>query len=324
MDRFLADVERLDNVSFRGAYRNPEDLAELYNIVDLVWSTDCNVPTANSRWLLTNGLYEAGYFGKPVLGMTGNAVGEFVAEHRTGWCLREPVEESLIDLVRHLSPEAYIAKCREILELRSRLFIETDEIDQIWAKLQARRSQQVPSRREKADEPTRGGIEEIATAQRRKVLFLGFFPPPVDGQRLITQSVFERFDKIAQVERYDFDRLPGLGSLSKLLSALGACLAMRRARAKGFSTLYMAPHSGAGLLFSCLIAFLSRCLGFSLAVHYHSYWNIGRSARLMATFVAICGPKAIHIVLAPPMERDLRRFYPVIGRVAVVSNCGFV
>jgi len=324
MARFLADVERLDNVFYGGPYRNPEDLAELYNAVDLLWSTDFNVPTANSKWLLTNGIYEAGYFGKPVLGMTGNAVGEFVAKHRTGWCFQEPVVESLIDVVRHLSPEAYVAKCRQILELRSRLFIESDEVDQIWARLQARRSQQVLSRREKADDPTRGGIEEIATAQRRKVLFLGFFPPPVDGQRLITQCVFERFDKIAQVERYDFDRLHGLGSLSKLFSALGACLAMLRARAKGFSTLYLAPHSGAGLLFSCLIAFLARCWGYSLAVHYHSYWNIGRRSRLMATFVAICGPKAIHIALAPPMVRDLHRFYPAIGRVAAVSNCGFV
>ena len=324
MARFLADVERLDNVFYGGPYRNPEDLAELYNTVDLVWSADCNVPAANSRWLLTNALYEAGYFGKPVLGMTGNAVGDFAAKHGTGWCLQEPVVESLIDVVRHLSSEAYIAKCREISELRSRLFIETDEVDQIWARLQARRLQQAVSRREKADEPTRGGIEEIASARRRKLLFLGFFPPPVDGQRLITQSVFERFDAIAHVEPYNLDGLHALGSLSKLLSALSVCLAMPRARAKGFSTLYLAPHSGAGLLLSCLIAFLGRCWGYSLAVHYHSYWNIGRPARLMATFVAICGPKAIHIVLAPPMERDLRRFYPVIGRVAAVSNCGFI
>ena len=324
MDRFLADVERLDNVFYGGPYRNPEDLAEIYNAVDLVWSTDCNVPSANSKWLLTNGLYEAGYFGKPVLGMTGTAVGEFITKHGTGWCIQQPLVESLINVVRRLSPDVYIAKSREILEMRSRLFVETDEVDQIWARVQARRSPQVVSHRAKADEPTHGGIDGSAPAERRKMLCLGFFPPPVDGQRLITQTVFERFDKIAQVERYDFDRLHKLGSLSKLFSALGACLAMLRARAKGFSVLYMAPHSGTGLLFSCFVAFFARCLGYSLAVHYHSYWNIGRRSRLMATFVAICGPKAIHIALAPPMERDLRRFYPAIGRVAVVSNCGLI
>jgi succinoglycan biosynthesis protein ExoL len=323
MPQFLADVERLDNVIYGGPYRNPEDLAEVYNSIDLVWSTDCNVPTANSKWLLTNGLYEAGYFGKPVLGMAGNAVGEFVAKHGTGWCLQELVVESLINFIRELSPEAYIAKCREVLEMRSRLFIETDEIDRIWARLQARRSQRVPGLSEMTDEPRRGGIREISSTRARKLLFLGFFPPPVDGQRLITQRVFERFSAIAQVQHYNFDRMHALGPLSKLLSALGACLTMLRARAKGYSTLYLAPHSGTGLLFSCLIAFLGRCWGYSLAVHYHSYWNIGRRSLLMATFTAICGPRATHIVLAPPMERDLRRFYPAVTRVAAVSNCAF-
>ncbi|MGO8917846.1 MAG: glycosyltransferase [Stellaceae bacterium] len=323
MDRFLADVERLDNVVYGGPYRNPEDLAEIYNAVDLVWSTDCNSLTGNSKWLLTNGLYEAGYFGKPVLGMVGTAVGEFVAEHGTGWCIEAPLARSLVDVVRHLSPEVYTAKCREILRMRSRLFIETDEVDQIWARLQAR-SQQVVSHREKADEAARNGIEGIASTERRKLLCLGLFPPPVDGQRLITQAVFERFDEMAQVEGYDLDRLHWLRSLSRPLSALGACLAMLRARVKGFSALYLAPHSGTGLLLSCVVALVARCLGYSLAVHYHSYWNIGRRSRLMTIFVAICGAKAIHIVLAPPMGRDLRRFYPGIGRVAAVSNCGFI
>jgi succinoglycan biosynthesis protein ExoL len=324
MDRFLADVEGLENVVYGGPYRNPEDLAEIYNAVDLVWSTDCNALTGNSKWLLTNGLYEAGYFGKPVLGMVGTAVGEFVAEHGTGWCIEAPTAPSLINVIRDLSPEIYAAKCREILRMRSRLFVETDEVDQIWARLEARPSQQVVSRRETTDEPARDGIEGVASTQRSKLLCLGLFPPPVDGQRLITQAVFERFDEMAQVEYYDLDRLQRLRVLSRPLSALGACFAILRARVKGFSALYLAPHSGRGLLLSCLVALVARCLGYSLAVHYHSYRNVERRSRLMTIFVAICGAKAIHVVLAPPMGRDLRRLYPGIGRVAAVSNCGFI
>jgi succinoglycan biosynthesis protein ExoL len=324
MERFLADVGRLDNVFYGGPYRNPEDLADIYNAVDLVWSADCNAPAANSKWLLTNGLYEAGYFGKPVLGMTGNAVGEFLIRHGTGWCLKEPVAESAIEFIRGLSPEAYAAKCREILKQRSRLFIETDEIDQICLTLRVRQSRSIASRPRIGGEPVRRAVEKSGPARTGRLLVLGFFPPPVDGQRVITQSVFEHFETIAQVERYNFGRLHALGSLSKLFSALGACLAMLRARLRGFTALYLAPHSGGGLLFCCVIALLARCLGYSFAVHYHSYWYIGRSARLMATFVAICGPKAIHIVLAPPMERDIRRFYPLIRNVVALSNCGFI
>ena len=323
MEGFLADVGRLDNVCYGGPYRNPEDLADMYNAVDLVWSADCNAPAANSKWLLTNGLYEAGYFGKPVLGMSSNAVGEFLISHGTGWCLKEPIAESVIELIRGLSPEAYAAKRSEILKQRSRLFIETDEIDEICRTLRRRQSG-AASRPEIGGEPLRRAVEERDQAPAGRLLLLGFFPPPVDGQRVITQSVFEHFKTIAEVESYNFDRLRALGSLSKLFSALGACFAMLRARFRGFNALYLAPHSGGGLLFCCLIALLARCLGYSFAVHYHSYWYMGRSARVRAGFIAICGPKAIHIVLAPPMERDIRRFYPSIRNVVALSNCGFI
>src|SRR5258708_38478475 len=51
---------------------------------------------------------------------------------------------------------------------------------------------------------------------------------------------------------------------------------------------------------------------------------MGRHSSLMATFIAVCGQKAMHIVLAPPMERDLRHFYPSVQNVMGLSNCGFI
>ncbi len=50
MENFLRDIERLDNVFYGGPFRNPQDLAEIYGAVDLVWSADCNGETdASSR-----------------------------------------------------------------------------------------------------------------------------------------------------------------------------------------------------------------------------------------------------------------------------------
>ena len=133
MNRFLEDVRRLKNVTYGGPYRNPEELAELYAAVDLVWSVDCNAPNTNSKWLLTNALYEGGYFGKPVLGIAGDAVGEFVKHHRTGWCLETPVASHLVDFIRRLSLADYEARCRVIAAARAELFVETDEIDRVWS-----------------------------------------------------------------------------------------------------------------------------------------------------------------------------------------------
>ncbi|HEV2547895.1 MAG TPA: hypothetical protein VGU20_11195 [Stellaceae bacterium] len=136
MDRFLADVQRLNNVTYGGPYRNPEDLPDIYNSIDLVWSIDCVAPDSNSKWLLTNALYEAGYFGKPLLGIAGNAVGQFAKSRKIGWCIDTPVATQLVDFIKHLSAEDYEATCRAIETQQDELFTETDEIDRLWMAVQ--------------------------------------------------------------------------------------------------------------------------------------------------------------------------------------------
>jgi glycosyltransferase involved in cell wall biosynthesis len=180
-------------------------------------------------------------------------------------------------------------------------------------------------RRDRAlDEPGQSADAEAASRHRHKLLFIGLFPPPVNGQRVVTQCMFERLSAIASVTGYDTDRFRRLGALSKPLSTLVACIVLIWARLGGCTSLYLAPHSGAGLIYSCLIALVSRCCGYALAVHYHSYRNFGRYTRLMGAFLGICGPNALHVVLAPPMARDLRRLYRSARHVTVVSNTTFV
>lgn len=337
MDRFLADVDALDNVTYGGPYRNPEDLAEVYGAVDLVWSTDFNFPNTNSKWVLTNGIYEAGFFNKPVLGLVGSAVGEFLSKHGSGWTLSEPMEESLMRFIRNLTPERYEAKRREIAALPAQLFIEGNEIAAIWQMVQERgAAENLPKMRERiprldADEPEPADagasvpdLGEAGFAARRKIVVMGLFPPPINGQRIVNQRMLECFDAAATVLRCDIDRFPSIGKFSKLFSAILGCGLLLRARMRGFSTVYLAPHSGAGLICSCLLALTARSAGFRLAVHYHSYRNLGRRSRLMSAFLALCGPDALHIVLAPPMADDLRRFYPSVRQVTVLSNTTFV
>jgi succinoglycan biosynthesis protein ExoL len=136
MENFLRDIENLDNAVYGGPFRNPDDLAEIYNAVDLVWSADCNALGANSKWLLTNGIYEAGHFGKPVIGLARTAVGEFLAQYQSGWTLDDPPEEALISLMQGLTPEAYCDKQTAIFELNQDRFAETGEIDAIWRMVQ--------------------------------------------------------------------------------------------------------------------------------------------------------------------------------------------
>jgi glycosyltransferase involved in cell wall biosynthesis len=170
----------------------------------------------------------------------------------------------------------------------------------------------------------RRAVEASTDSRRRKVLVLGFFPPPIDGQRIITERMFREIASETTAIRRELDRFPSLGVLSKPLSVLIAVILMPVARLAGFSAIYLAPHSGIGLLYSSLLAGASRLFGFSLSVHYHSYRNMRRRSPVMGLFLALCGPRAVHIVLAPPMEWGLRRFYKSVKRTEVLSNSVFI
>ena len=136
MASFLSDIALLPNVTYGGGFSNPDDLARIYGAVHLIWSIDCNDLAANSKWLLTNSLYEAGYLKKPVLALSNTAVGQFVAAWGCGWCLEEPIEQNLARFVTELSPDEYNSKISNMTTLTSELFSETNEIEQIWALLQ--------------------------------------------------------------------------------------------------------------------------------------------------------------------------------------------
>lgn len=164
---------------------------------------------------------------------------------------------------------------------------------------------------------------ESVRSLRRKVLVLGLFPPPVNGQRIVTQRMFDEIALATTAIRRELDRFPRLGLLSKPISAMAASFVMAPARLAGFSAVYLAPHSGIGLLYSSFLAAASRLFGFTLFVHYHSYRNMRRHSPLMALFLVLCGPRAVHIVLAPPMESGLRRWYGGVARVEVLSNAVF-
>jgi succinoglycan biosynthesis protein ExoL len=103
----LPDFEqRIDgrpNVEFRGRYRWPEDLELIYGNVDLVWAGDFHDPSANSKWLLPNRLYEGGYFGTPPIAPADSETGRWIERHGFGFTLEEPLEETFPKLLEGLT-----------------------------------------------------------------------------------------------------------------------------------------------------------------------------------------------------------------------------
>ncbi len=171
------------------------------------------------------------------------------------------------------------------------------------------------------------GDKPIQSARRSPtVLFYGLLPPPLDGQRIVTKLMLDRLARVTPVSTYNLhpDRgRSGSAGLEKLICTLRGLPWMFARRLRGCKCLYLAPYSGRGIAYACMLATAARVLRFRIFVHYHSSMHFARFSWLMAAFLWICGGEAVHIVLAPQMGTALRRLYGSEKQTFVLSNSAF-
>ncbi|WP_081162561.1 glycosyl transferase family 1 [Ensifer aridi] len=99
---------------FEGAYRNPEDLADIYGDVHFTWAIDFFEEGQNSAWLLPNRLYEGCRHGRIPIAMKGTETARFLAVRGIGLVLEEADAESLAALVGSMTPDAYADNAERI------------------------------------------------------------------------------------------------------------------------------------------------------------------------------------------------------------------
>jgi succinoglycan biosynthesis protein ExoL len=125
--QFNNDLARHDNMVYGGPYVNPDDLAEIYDAVDLVWTIDLEHEDANSRWLLPCRLYEAGALGTPCIGARGFEVGNRIEALGAGWTESVPFEENLIRFFTGLTDADYYAARERLARLPRSLFVSDED-----------------------------------------------------------------------------------------------------------------------------------------------------------------------------------------------------
>lgn len=123
---FHERIRRRPNMRYRGRYRSPDDLAEIYQSIDLIWAGDFHDADHNSRWLLPNRLYEGGYFSTPAIAPAGSETGRWIADCGAGFVISEPIESALPALVRDLlaAPEKIVDAQARLLSLPRETFIQ--------------------------------------------------------------------------------------------------------------------------------------------------------------------------------------------------------
>jgi hypothetical protein len=97
-DDFDAFVRNEPFMTFHGPYRNPEDLAAIYNEVQFSWAIDFFEEGQNSDWLLPNRLYEGCLYGAVPVAMQGTETARMLAAMEIGLSLPEPSAEGLCTL----------------------------------------------------------------------------------------------------------------------------------------------------------------------------------------------------------------------------------
>jgi len=119
---FRAEVDATRWVEYTGPYNYAEDLPGLYSRVHMTWCFDFENPTANSRWLLPNRVYESGLFGVPMLSEGGTATGDKVRELAAGWVLEGDIEAELTTLLQQLQSEDWSHRAALVASLPREVF----------------------------------------------------------------------------------------------------------------------------------------------------------------------------------------------------------
>ncbi len=104
---FEALVAQSPHVSFHGSYRNPEDLASIYEDVHFSWAVDFYEEGENSAWLLPNRIYEGSFYGAVPIALSSVETGAWLKPHAAGVLLGGSPAEDLKEFFNTLDPAQY-------------------------------------------------------------------------------------------------------------------------------------------------------------------------------------------------------------------------
>lgn len=135
-DDFNGFVANAPHVSFQGAYKNPEDLASIYNEVQFTWAIDFFEEGQNSSWLLPNRLYEGCLYGTLPITVAGTETARFIETRDIGHVLPSADATTLETLFRGLSEQAYLDEFQKLTAIdRQQWITDTNDCVQLVHKL---------------------------------------------------------------------------------------------------------------------------------------------------------------------------------------------
>jgi len=87
LDGYEEDLAAIPELDYRGPYKNPDDLVDVYDGIDISWVADSSSGGPEARWTRSNRFYEACAFARPMLVYSHQADGFAADEHGLGLLL---------------------------------------------------------------------------------------------------------------------------------------------------------------------------------------------------------------------------------------------
>jgi glycosyltransferase involved in cell wall biosynthesis len=163
-----------------------------------------------------------------------------------------------------------------------------------------------------------------------KVIFVGQFPPPINGLTFITSRLASALEQ-AGYDLAIINTTGPAGNRSVLFHAARLAKISRALFSIASNALlgksevcYFTAEGGLGLIYSVMLAIWARLFGLRTYIHHHSFSYIVRRRPLMKLLLACFGAEAIHICLSSGMAQDLANCYGQAIHSIVLSNAAFV
>jgi glycosyltransferase involved in cell wall biosynthesis len=163
-----------------------------------------------------------------------------------------------------------------------------------------------------------------------RVVFVGQFPPPINGLTFITSRLASALEEagyeIAAVNTaVPTRRRSILFHMSRVAKVVRAMTLIASDALSGKSRVcYFTAEGGFGLVYSVIIASCARLCRFRIYIHHHSFSYIVRPNRLMKLLLSCSGEKAVHICLSAGMAQELAHRYGLQIKSLILSNAAFV
>jgi len=120
-------VKVTPGLTYAGPYKNPDDLRAIYRDVHFTWAIDMYEEGLNSSWLLPNRLYEGGLYNTVPLARASVETGRFLAEHRIGVILPDPLADNLERFFETLDEFSYQTLEKNAMEIQARQWLMTKD-----------------------------------------------------------------------------------------------------------------------------------------------------------------------------------------------------